>query len=448
MSDSLETRQAQQDTDREYLKVWAPVVVITLIGLFIAWEYVEPPPPESIRVAAGARGGAYFKYAEVYREHLADSGITLEIMESAGAVENLRHLIDEDCDIAFLQGGIAGGEVQDKLEALASLYFEPLWVFHQADLEVSYLAELKGLRIGTGAPESGTEALARKLLVANGVDEADAQFRSLGATEAAEALRGGDLDVAFFVSGWQGAVIQDLVMEPAVRLMSFERDEAYESRFPFLSSVLLPEGAVDLRENTPPRDTILVSPTANLVARRGLHPALVGLLVSAAEAVHHDADMFSAAGAFPSTGFVDLPLRDEARRRLTQGPTFLNRLLPFWLASMINRMAVLLLPLLTLLFPLVKVAPPLYRWRVRRKIYRWYKYLRAVDLELADPRTPTDVPRVEADLAELESELNGVNVPLSYMDEFYHLKMHIALVREKLDRTDGGNEPAPSVRQS
>jgi hypothetical protein len=202
---------------------------------------------------------------------------------------------------------------------------------------------------------------------------------------------------------------------------------------------LLPEGSVDLETNIPPRDTILVSPTANLIARKDLHPALVDLLVSTADAVHHSADMFSEAGEFPSSGFVDLPLRDEARRSLTQGPSLLNRLLPFWLASIVDRMAVLMLPLLTLLFPLVKVAPPLYRWRVRRKIYRWYKYLRAVDLDLANPHTPVDIPRIEAHLAELEQELNGVNVPLSYMDEFYHLKVHIALVREKLGPAVAGS---------
>lgn len=446
MSNYLEERQASEEPDREYLKIWAPVVLVTLIGLFIAWEYVEPPPPERICVSAGGRGGAYYRYAELYRENLAASGITLDVRESAGSVENLRRLLEGECEIAFLQGGIAGPEAGHALESLASLYFEPLWVFHQDGLDINHLTDLKGLRIGTGAPESGTEALARVLLAANGIGAEDATFASLGAAEAAAALRDAQLDIGFFVSGWQAPLIQKLVKDRSIHLMSFDRDEAYEARFPFLSSVVLPEGSVDLETNIPSRDTTLLSPTANLIARKDLHPALVDLLVSAANEVHHKAGIFSAAGEFPSTDFVDLPLRDEALRSLTQGPSFLNRVLPFWLASKVHRLAVLLLPLLTLLLPLVKVAPPLYRWRVRRKIYRWYKYLRAVDLDLANPGTPVDRPTIEAHLEELEQELNGVNVPLSYMDEFYHLKVHIALVREKLGPT--GNERQAGLVES
>ena len=413
---------------RDRLAAWGGSAFLAMLVLTIAWRFVEPPPPSEIRIAAGDREGAYYHFANRYQALLAEEGIALGVVETAGAVENIERLESGDASIGFVQGGVLAGREHPRLEALASVYFEPLWLFYRGDADIADLADLAGKTVAIGEDRSGTQRLALELLRDNGIDGRSAELYPLGGDYASRQLLDGSVDAAFFIGAPTSATVQQLLREKDIRLLSFRRHQAYRARHRFLSSVTLGEGMFDLAENLPPRDVILLAPTAALVARKDLHPALVAVLMKVATTVHRDGGLLAEDGEFPSVRFTELPVRDEARLYLESGPSFLNRYLPFWAASWIDRLKILILPLLTLLIPLLRLAPPLYAWRIRKRIYRWYQVLRDIE----HPRPDASGKSLLERLDDLEDEVIEIEVPLGFMDEVYHLRAHIDLMRKRL----------------
>ncbi len=404
--------------------------------------FVEPPPPRRLVIASGAEGGAYFRFANRYADELRRHGLEVEVRETAGSVENLALLRDESSDVAVavVQSGLVDGEDRaGRLAALGSLYREPLWVFHRREIEVGRLADLKGLRIGVGADGSGTQAVTLRMLAANRLAEAGAspggaatRFVREDAADAADALRSGGLDAACFVAAFEAEYVQELLQDERVRLLSFDRQEAYRRRFRFLAPITLPTGVVDLARNLPERDVALLAPTAMLVVRDDFHPAFVPLLLAAAARIHGAGGVLTEPGEFPSESYCDLPVSEDARRFYRHGQPVLQRLLPFWMASLADRAKLMLIPLVMLLMPLVRAAPPIIRWRTRRKIYRWYAVLREIDQKLESGMAGVDLDREVARLRSIEHKVVWVEVPLSYMEEFYQLRMHLTMMQQRL----------------
>jgi uncharacterized protein len=412
-------------------------------GFVVAYQFVEPAPPDSITIASGGPKGAYFRYAGAYREILARQGVTLKVLETAGSVDNVSRLVDPDqsVDLAFVQGGITAPDAE--LVSLGSVYYEPLWVFHRAGVRFKRLSQLQGRRIAVGGEGSGTRALAREVLTLNGIDETKATLLPLSGQDAANALIAGEVDVMLAVISPDSEVVQRLIRAKGIRLLSFRRAEAHARIYSYLSVVSLPEGVLDIASNIPPSDRTLLATTANLVARSDLHPALVGLLLQAASEVHSDGGVFERPNAFPSPRFVSFPLSDEAKRYYESGPPFLQRFLPFWAANLVDRLKIMIVPLVGLLIPLVKIMPPMYRWRIRSKIYRWYAWLRDHDPEFQDI-DKAEVAQHRAALDTIEAEVTRVSVPNSYADEVYHLRLHIEMVRRKLDALDSNPVSSPA----
>ena len=418
------------------IKTFGTAIILALAGCIVAWQFVNPAPPDTITIATGQQGGAYLLFAERYQTVLAREGITLKILETAGSVENLQ-LLEKDADsvdLAFVQGGTASKAATQDLTSLASLYYEPLWVFYRGAGELTRLTQLQHKRIAAGEPGSGTHAVAMTLREDNQLQVNPADILSVGGREAADALITGRVDVAFFVASVQSPLVQELLHRQDIRLMSFERADAYTHLHHFLSRITLPEGIIDLQENIPPRDTVLLAATANLVAHDDFHPALISLILQAAEEVHGDGSLFVQPGYFPNDQHLEFKLDDRARRYFKHGPPFLQRYLPFWTANLIDRMKVMLIPLLTLLIPLIKIMPPTYRWQARKKVYRWYRKLKALDFQqpeqLPAETLHTSIQKLDA----IEEEARKVSVPLSYSDELYNLRLQIDLVRSKLQK--------------
>jgi TRAP transporter TAXI family solute receptor len=415
-----------------WLAIYGPLLLVMLAGFVVAYQFVEPAPPRSFTLATGGVDGAYHLYGQRYRDLLARDGITVELRNTAGSVENLALLRAGEVDVALVQGGLAVPTDAETLEGLASLYHEPLWVFHTLGDELVDLRGLAGKHLAIGAEGSGTRAVALPLLARNGIDAVSAVLRDTSGSAAVEALRAGVVDAAFFVAAPSSPLVATLLRDPSIQLLGFARAPAYTRQFDFLSQVTLVAGQVDLASGVPAADVPLVAPTANLVATQEFHPALVTLLLQAASVVHANGDGFTAAGTFPSAQSLELPLNDAARRYLASGPPFLQRFLPFWAATLVDRLAVMLVPLLTLLLPLFKILPPTYRWRVRSRIYRWYRDLRRVEQRTFDGAD--DETRVWADgeLDRIEREVSHINVPLSYADQLFNLRLHIRFVRREL----------------
>ncbi len=415
------------------LKVFLPTLIIAAVALVVAFLFVEPAPPSSIRMATGAAEGHYHRVGLQYRKFLERERIELELVPTDGAEENLQQLeAPEGVDIAIVQGGLGEPAADEGIVSLASLYLEPLWVFHRLDRGASRLTEFRGRRVAVGLEGSGSRALADLLLTDCGIEAETTTLLPLSAAAATKSLRDGSIDAALFVASIDTPIVGELLATPGVHLMSLERAEAYTRRHRFLSRVELPMGTVDPATDLPPHDTILIAPAATLLARAELHPALMSLLLQAATETHSRASVLQAHGEFPSPKYLRFPLPKEAVRYFKSGPPFLQRYLPFWAANLIDRLKFMILPLLTLLIPLFKIVPPTYRWKVRSKIYRWYGELEAAEKSIAEDASEANVNRQLDRLATIEKEIEHVSVPLSYADEAYHLRLHLDLVRRKV----------------
>jgi TRAP transporter TAXI family solute receptor len=415
------------------LVIFGPAAVAVLVAFVVAYQFIKPAPPDRVVMATGSAEGAYHAFALRYAEALAREGIELELRNTAGSVENLRLLHNGEVGLAFVQGGVGEDRAESSLTSLGSLYYEPLWLFHRADQPLASLRDLSGHRVAVGESGSGTRALASRLLDDNGVGNAGRL--DLGGTAAIAALERGEVDAAFLVISAQSPLIADVLRDPAIRLFDFARAPAYTRRYRFLNSVTLPEGAVDLASNIPDRTVRLLAPTANLVSHAELHPAVIDLLLQAANAEHRAGGLLEEPDEFPMPGLLAFPLNKEAERYYEHGPPFLQRFLPFWAASLVDRLKVMLLPLLVLLFPLIKVMPPVYTWRMRARVYRWYDELEDAELRLA--RGERDAGWVFDELDRIEAEVQRVKVPLSFTDQLYQLRQHIDLVRHQV-QTDTG----------
>jgi TRAP transporter TAXI family solute receptor len=377
--------------------------VLAIVAFVVALQWVKPAPPSRVVIATGRPDGAYHRFAQQYRERLARERITLDIRETSGSVENIRLLEDpaSGVDIAFVQGGTGATAKTDGLVSLASLYFEPLWVFSRTAPRPSDLRGLRGRRLAVGPEASGTHAVAQTLLAANNVTETTARFSPLTGSDAVRALRRGEVDAVFLIASAESATVKEMLASRGVDLMSFPRADAYTKRFPFLTKLVLPGGGLSLETNLPSRDTVLLAPAPTLVVRRDFHPALVDLLLVTAAGVHGHRGLFEASQQFPSPDHLEFPLMSEAERYHKSGPPFLARFLPFWAATLVDRIKVLILPLLVLV-PLARAVLPAYRWRIRRKIIKKYRDVVDVDQAVAQRPTATECDDLLARLDHIE----------------------------------------------
>ncbi len=409
---------------------------IVALGFIITYQFVDPAPPERVVLATGAEGGAYQQFGKDYAAYLAANGIEVVLRETAGSAQNLALLRgDSDIDLAFVQSGLAEAGDQGQVMALGSLYFEPLLVFIRDDYPASAIRDLLNARLSVGEPGSGSRAIALKLLAANGIDENEANFVSVPADDVGNALRAGVIDVAFIVADPQSDMAMRLVMEPGISLIGIARADAYARRYPFLSSIDLPEGVLDLAANKPDRDTATVATTAMLVSRANLHPALVDLLLVAARDIHGSHGLLADRGEFPSPRYVDFQLSAEAERHFRRGPPFLMRYLPFWAATFIDRMWVMVFPLIGLAIPLFKLVIPAYRWQVRRRFLKLYAELESIDPNIVPIRDAADASNRKSRIDELEKLSAVTTVPREYKDAIYKLRRDIDLIRRRLAST-------------
>lgn len=437
----------------DILRIWLPAVLVALLGCVLTYVYlVEPPPERTLVLATASEDGAYHAFGQRYQAILRRAGFDLRLRTTGGSVENLELLRapDSGVDMALVQSGVGGPDSGDgrPLQGLASAFREPLWIFHRGGGAPDTLPELiaerpndESLRVAVGGPGSGTRAVVEQLLRINGMASAPFESVAIGGEAAAEALIAGEVDVAMFVVApeadsylYTRLVAAMRSGESPIRLMNMDRSESYVRRLPFLSSVFLPRGLLDLAHDLPPRDIELIAPTATLVAREDLHPAIIYLMLEALTETHGAGNLLDAHDEFPSRRYLDFPINRTAQRYLENGPSFLYQVFPFGVAASFDRLKVMLLPLLTLVVPLFKVIPPVYRWQIRSRIFRWYGVLREADMQAG---TVDDAERLQAQLErieKIEEELPGVKVPLSYMEEFYHLRLHLGYIRERLEK--------------
>ncbi|HZH13395.1 MAG TPA: TAXI family TRAP transporter solute-binding subunit [Archangium sp.] len=427
----------------------APAVLLIGIAFAVTFYFIKPAPPRKLVLATAQDEGGFRYFARKYQESLARHGVTVEIRQTKGSVTSVELLADEKeaADVAFVQSGTAAGEKAARVVSLGSLSYVPLWVFYRGEPIDDVLA-LKGKRIAIGAAESGTHALARTLLSVNGVEKAPTELLSLERDAAIDQLKKGQIDAVFLVSPAEAPAIQKLAAEPGVRLLSFTRGEAYVRRYPYLSKLVLPRGVFNLAADIPDRDVVLLAPTANLVARDTLHPALAYLLMRTASEIHGSAGLLDRSGEFPAPLETGFPLSGEARRYYQAGIPLLQRYLPFWAANLVDRLWVMLVPIIAVVVPLGRAVPALYLWRVRSRIFRWYARLKEIELQLEENPGRPMLEDMLKRLEEAERAVNRIPVPLAYAENLYFFREHIDVVRRRLvRRLSEATESSDAVKQ-
>ena len=447
---------------RELLNSVGPFVLLALALLAVAYWMLDPTPPKRITLATGPAQSAYAEFGSRYAALLKKNGIEVQLLPSEGSSENLQMLRDGRADLAFVQGGSGGLQTgtladpqtlaQSGIQSLGSLFLEPLWLFYQTDAVrsiapkgvLSTLPQLAGLRVNVGTAGSGVPELMGKIFDVNRMDTATLKLSKLEQTPATVAFLNGEIDALVFASAPESPMVQMLLQTPGVRLLDFAQNEAYSRRFEFLAAVTLPRGVVDLAANVPAQDVRLVAPTTTLLAREKVHPAILQLFAEASLKLHGGAGWFNRAREFPNAANSEFPLVQEAERTLKNGVPLMQRYVPFSWANLIERMWLALGIILAVLLPLSRVVPPLYQFRIRSRIFRWYGQLRdiedrlgALNLQNADLQNPdllqaTKLKDLAQELTRMQTLVEQVSVPLSYTNELYSLRGNIELVRKRL----------------
>ncbi|HEY1610010.1 MAG TPA: TAXI family TRAP transporter solute-binding subunit [Paraburkholderia sp.] len=420
---------------RDLAVTFGPILLVSIAAIWLAVRLIQPAPPNTLTISAGPKGSTFWNAAEQYRAILARNGITLNVLESEGSAQNLHRLADPHAkvDVGFVQDGTAH-KVPEGLVSLGSVAYVPLAVFYRGPVATK-LSQFSGERLAIGAPGSGTRELSLVLLKANGIEPGGTtKLLPLSGDDAARALVEGRVDVAFLAGdSAQPPVMGKLYRTPGVRFFDFVQADAYARRYPFLTALTLPMGAFDLGRNLPQTTINLIAPTAELIARATLHPALSDLLIEAAKEVHGHASLLQRAGEFPAPRAQDFPISDDAARYYKSGKSFLYRVLPFWVASLADRMVVLLVPIVVVLIPGLRIVPSLYAWRVKSRIYRWYGALIGIERTAMSDTSATEREALIRRLDEIEESVNALKMPLAYADQFYVLREHIGFVRGRLN---------------
>ena len=439
------------------LSVSAGPLAFLALGLLVAaYWWLNPNPPNQVTLATGPAQSAYEEFGKRYQKALAVDGIEVVLLPSEGSLANLQLLREGKADLAFVKGGTAALQPDDpdELVSLGSLFVEPVWLFYRTDAalkrtasgRLDSLRQLRGLRVNVGSEGSGVPTLMDRLLDANRVETGQVKLSRLEQTPATMAFLAGKLDALVFASAPESPMVQMLLQTPGVHLMDFAQHEAYGRKFGFLTPVTLPRGVVDLLANVPAHDVRLVASTTSLLAREGTHPALLTLFAQNARSLHGSAGWFNRAREFPSTRHSELPIAREGERAINEPVPLLQRYLPFWVANLIERMWLALGLLLVVILPLSRIVPPLYQFRVRSRVFRWYGRLRDIETQM-EARTTGPTELLQA-LDTLETQAEKVSVPLSYANELYALRSNIHLIRKKLLRLQAGGATAAPAQNS
>ena len=422
-----------------------PLVALILWGLF---RFLDPAPPRTLVMTTGSEGGSYHHFALALEDRLEEEGLTLELRPSRGSIDNLERLTDGsgEVQIGLIQSGtshVLNASQLSRLRGLAALYHEPLWLFQRSGLGVERLPDLYAHRVSVGEEGSGTLAVVRTLFseLADGARLQELNgglWQALPAEAAAKQLKSGNLDAAFFVLPASSELLGELVAAPDLELVDLRQAEAFAARLPFLKHLTLTEGLLDIAGNFPPQDTSLLAPVATLVVNNEFHPALASLVLEAAREVLREGNLLDEPGRFPAAMPMELELTGEADYYHRNGVPFLQRYLPFWFASIVDRYVVLLIPFIVIMLPLLRSMGPLYTWRMRARVFKWYDQLRRVDKLIINNQIGGRLNEEIEGLQRLEEDLSRVDVPLSYAHELYSLHLHVRYMIKRLETMKPG----------
>ncbi len=435
---------------RGFLYLWLPLVALLTGGILLSQKLIHPAPT-TIRMLSGPDGSGYRHIAEKYKKIVERYGVKVIVLPSHGALDNLKQLADPKvkADVGFVQGGLTDGVDTSRLFSLGSVFAQPLMVYYRNSEPVEMLSQLKGKRLAIGPEGSGARSLAIKLLEANHMDGPPTVLLDLSGEDAANELIDGKIDAAFLMGdSVTFAIMRKLRKNEDIDIANFRQADGYLRKFRFLSKLTLPEGAYDLGKDEPPKTLNLIGPTVELVARNNLHPAISDLLIGAAREIHGGPGLYRNAGEYPAPLARDFPISADAERYYKSGAQYLYKKLPFWLANLLDRLVVIVVPLLVILVPASRIVPTVYKWLMRSRIYKWYGALMTIERAMLTQQTPEEQAKLIQRFKAIEKAVSELRTPPSFGDQLYVLRDHVNLVRGRLfaaahvgDRSGESSQP-------
>jgi TRAP transporter TAXI family solute receptor len=424
---------------RRRLLIMGTVVLLAALGWALA-IVLKPAIQRTIVITTGADNGIYRGFADRYAPILKRDGITLDIRSSSGSIENYQRLKhpNSEYEVGFIQSGTTSPKETDRLQTIAAVSYEPIWVFYRGDAIVNRLAQLRGKRVAIGVPGSGLLNVSRVLLAYSGITDDNTTLQETDAVTAYQGLENGTLDAAFFI-GRPDAAMQKTLLNSNLKLMNFAQADALVQKFPSLSKVIFPRASTSIVNDLPQADVTLLAATALLVSKDTLHPALTYLLLEAAKTVHGGEDYFTPLGAFPNLNTDEFPISDESTRYFKSGRPFLQRYLPFWLASFIERRLLILLPFMALLLGLLQALPRMMETRMKSRLVVWYREIKSLEDEIWETKQPTlgQIAQWRDEIENIDAYASQIRIPRRYFQDVYALKQAIGVVRNRIFQAAG-----------
>ncbi len=425
-----------------------PILVIALIMLSslagvitFVLRQLNLYPPEQISIAAGKPGSAYYDYALLYQDILSRDNITLNIIETNGSVENASLLASgDDVDIALVQGGVY---LPETLVGIASVQIEPLWIFARPEVD-NDPNTWDSFSLSVGAQGGGTSVVAQQLAaITRAAGFSGDKAFALGSSDTANAIGKGELDIALFVAPVTASYLKPLFENPELNLVPLAHSETVALRIPGARLIRLPSGSLNYQRPLPQSDLNMVALVTRLVSQEDLHPALVNRLVAATKEVHGGRPLIPADNLFPSTKDLGIPADKLAVSLFESGFSPLESFLPYWVVAQLNRILIILVPLILLLLPLFRFLPIVYNAIFNTRVYKHYTRLHEIDIQLATEGSTLEKDTLIAlrnELDDIELTLLKSNLPNFFRKQAYTVQHHLDYVRRRLDEMNKGTK--------
>ncbi len=418
---------------RRWWLFYFPVLLCTALALWWAATQWKVLPPADTVIGAGSPQDGYSLLAQRYAEQLERIGVRAEIVYSdtqKGSLERLTRAGDAT-SIGFAHGIYANAAT--KVQALAVVGQEPVWIFSITG-GPSSLAQARGLRIAAGPVSSSSAIAARLMLEHAGVRLGDVQFDNATGVAAANALIDNKVDLVFQAAGEDSQAVQLLTRSNGIQLLGAERAGALAAQDPHLQPLLLPQGAIELRGDIPPRDLTLMSLQTHLLVRPDVHPALQRALLDAAIEIHEIPNFLQRHGQFPSFRGSDFVLSPTARAYSLGARPWMETLLPYRTAQYAELILYAVVPILGIALVLLAWIPKLFDWRISSALHHFYGDLKFLEAEMDDVAAdnPMALRRLLERLDNIERQVVALDLPDEFSQRWYTLREHLASARDRL----------------
>lgn len=448
-------KYTRYDLKRELLawiklgKFYLPITIPAAIAVAAILIYVRPAQLGQTFLAIGQGGGMYESLSNNYATYFGINKLDLHIVKTTGLQSGLEQLQDTASEVnaSFVTSGTATATDYPNLVSLGSVEAAPLWLFYRGkairpDDPFEYFRDRK---IAIGADGTITQRLFTTLMELNNPGTGDrTNFIRLPHTEAAKKLRSGDIEALFIVDGYDSQIIQSLLNDPDIKLMSFPLADAYVRKLPFLQKVAIPRASIDIDQIRPEQDIALLATSVNLLVEKDVHPAVQwAFLMAAQDQSLKTQRFFVSTGPFPVYRDKSFPLSPVAARFYKTGTPALFEYLPLWLASLIDELWVVILAAFLVVLPLIKKLTGMRTSASETLLWKHFWELRYCEDLLSNANDPTLTTAALNKLQDLEQRVDHTWVASSHMRHYYNLQRCVASsIKDAKQQLQGQTTPS------